>query len=46
MVKFAKFKPMPTVNEEMMKQAVEIVKRTKRDEELQNMNSQNGVRSV
>jgi hypothetical protein len=29
-----------------MKQAVEIVKRTKRDEELQNMNSQNGVRSV
>jgi hypothetical protein len=46
MVKFAKFKPIPTVNEEMMKQAVEIVKRTKRDEELQNMNSQNGVRSV
>ncbi len=46
MVKFAKFKPMPTVNEEMMKQAIEIVKKTKRDEELQNMNSQNGVRSV
>ena len=46
MVKFAKFKPMPTVNEEMMKQAVEIVEKTKRDDELQNMNSQNGVRSV
>ena len=28
MVKFAKFEPMPSVNEEMMKQAVEIVKST------------------
>lgn len=29
MVKFAKFKPMPTVNEEMMKQAYSIVEKTK-----------------
>ncbi len=28
MVKFAKFQPMPTINEEMMKQAYEIVKGT------------------
>ena len=33
MVKFAKFKPMPSVNEEMMKQAYEIVEKTKLDEE-------------
>ncbi len=46
MVKFAKFKPMPTVNEEMMQQAIDIVKKTKQDEELQNINSQNGVRNV
>jgi len=46
MVKFAKFKPMPTVNEEMMEQAIDIVKKTKRDDELQNINSQNGVKSV
>ena len=29
LVKFAKFKPMASVNEEMMKQAVEIVEKTK-----------------
>jgi len=34
MVKFAKFKPIPTVNEEMMKQAYEIVHRTKPVEEV------------
>ena len=28
LVKFAKFQPMPSVNEEMMKQANEIVKQT------------------
>ncbi len=41
MVKFAKFVPLPTVNEEMMKQAYEIVLKTKPDDEIQN-----GVRSV
>ncbi len=46
MVKFAKFKPMPTINEEMMKQAIDIVEKTKRDEDIQNINSQNGGRSV
>jgi len=40
MVKFAKFVPLPTVNEEMMKQAYEIVQKTKPDE------VQNGARSV
>jgi hypothetical protein len=34
MVKFAKFVPMPTVNEEMMKQAYNIVNKTKQDEEV------------
>ena len=34
MVKFAKFVPMPTVNEEMMKQAYEIVNKTKQEEEI------------
>ncbi|MCF8259575.1 MAG: hypothetical protein K9J12_02285 [Melioribacteraceae bacterium] len=34
MVKFAKFQPMPTVNEEMMKQAYDIVNKTKQKEEL------------
>ena len=29
LVKFAKFKPMASINEEMMKQAIEIVERTK-----------------
>ena len=33
LVKFAKFKPMPSVNEEMMKQAYNIVQQTKSDEE-------------
>lgn len=43
MVKFAKFKPMPSVNEEMMKQGYEIVNRTKENyqpagaEEIQNV---------
>lgn len=32
MVKFAKFEPMPSVNEEMMKQAKEIVYKTKPEE--------------
>lgn len=35
MVKFAKFVPMPTINEEMMKQAYEIVNKTKQDEEVE-----------
>jgi hypothetical protein len=35
MVKFAKFEPLPSVNEEMMKQAYEIVEKTKPDEDLQ-----------
>ena len=34
LVKFAKFEPMPTVNEEMMKQAYEIVNKTKVEEEV------------
>lgn len=34
LVKFAKFQPMPTVNEEMMKQAYEIVNKTKVEEEI------------
>ena len=29
LVKFAKFKPMASINEEMMKQATEIVEKTK-----------------
>jgi len=33
LVKFAKFKPMPSVNEEMMKQAYNIVRTTKQDED-------------
>ena len=33
MVKFAKFKPLPSVNEEMLKQAYEIVEKTKPDED-------------
>jgi hypothetical protein len=33
LVKFAKFIPIPSVNEEMMKQAYTIVQRTKRQEE-------------
>ena len=40
MVKFAKFQPMPTVNEEMMKEAYFIVDFTKNkaaEKELQNM---------
>ncbi len=32
MVKFAKFKPIPSVNEEMMKQAYDIVRKTKEDD--------------
>ncbi len=32
MVKFAKFVPLPSVNEEMMKQAYDIVKKTKVDD--------------
>ncbi|MBN1300542.1 MAG: hypothetical protein JW995_04940 [Melioribacteraceae bacterium] len=34
MVKFAKFKPMPSVNEEMMKQAYDIIDKTKQDDEV------------
>jgi len=34
MVKFAKFVPMPTINEEMMKQAYAIVNKTKQEEEV------------
>ena len=34
MVKFAKFQPIPSVNEEMMKQAYDIVNKTKQREEL------------
>jgi len=41
MVKFAKFKPLPSVNEEMMTQAFEIVDKTKPDEK-----EQMGARSV
>lgn len=40
MVKFAKFQPMPTVNEEMMKEAyfiVDFTKNTAAEKELQNM---------
>lgn len=33
LVKFAKFKPLPSVNDEMMKQAYEIVNRTKIDDD-------------
>lgn len=33
MVKFAKFVPLPSINEEMMKQAYDIVDKTKRDED-------------
>ena len=33
MVKFAKFVPLPSVNEEMMTQAYDIVEKTKRDDE-------------
>lgn len=32
MVKFAKFEPMPSINEEMLKQAYDIVEKTKPDE--------------
>lgn len=35
MVKFAKFEPMPSINEEMMKQAYEIITKTKPVEEIQ-----------
>jgi hypothetical protein len=34
LVKFAKFKPIPTINEDMMKQAYEIVNKTKVEEEV------------
>jgi hypothetical protein len=33
LVKFAKFKPLPSVNDEMLKQAYEIVNRTKLEDE-------------
>jgi len=33
LVKYAKFEPMPSVNDEMMKQAYEIVNKTKQEEE-------------
>ena len=33
LVKYAKFEPMPSVNDEMMKQAYEIVNKTKKEEE-------------
>lgn len=33
MVKFAKFVPLPTVNEEMMQQAYDIIEKTKKEEE-------------
>jgi len=46
MVKFAKFQPMPTVNEEMMTQAKEIIEKTKRDDDIQPRPTQNGVKSV
>lgn len=35
MVKFAKFVPLPSVNEEMMNQAYDIVQKTKKEEEFQ-----------
>jgi len=35
MVKFAKFVPLPSVNDEMMKQAYDIVEKTKPDEDRQ-----------
>ncbi len=41
MVKFAKFEPLPSVNEAMMKQAYDIVEKTKFDDEIKM-----GVRSV
>lgn len=34
MVKFAKFKPIPSVNEEMLKQAYDIVNKTKIEEDI------------
>jgi len=34
LVKFAKFKPIPTINEDMMKQAYEIVNKTKVEDEV------------
>lgn len=41
MVKFAKFVPLATVNEDMMEQAYDIVQKTKPDDDIQN-----GVSSV
>lgn len=41
MVKFAKFEPQPSINEEMMKQAYQIVENTKPDDEMEM-----GVKSV
>jgi len=35
MVKFAKFVPLPSVNEEMMNEAYDIVQKTKKEEEFQ-----------
>jgi hypothetical protein len=34
LVKFAKFSPLSSVNEEMMKQAVDIVEKTKPEEKI------------
>jgi hypothetical protein len=41
MVKFAKYEPLPSINEEMMKQAYEIIDKTKPED-----NIQPGVRNV
>jgi len=41
MVKFAKFKPLPSVNEEMLKQAYEIVDKTKPDEDYAEVSNVN-----
>lgn len=35
MVKFAKFVPLPSVNDEMMNQAYDIVQKTKKEEDFQ-----------
>ncbi len=42
MVKFAKFEPLPKVNEAMMKQAIEIVKATRQSEENVQLTTEGG----
>lgn len=46
MVKFAKFKPMASVNEEMMRQAYEVVNRTKPKEEQSETPNEKGSQNV